>query len=191
MNKPVNSVSETSSNGSSGQYEADRDVDDRLLEAEQDVRLRLAGMALDLEAANAVSNIYRAAASVRRRAEGGVLSPHNLSWGGLTILWVLWIWGEQSTAKLAEECDLSKGTLTGMVGTLESQNLVVRRKLDSDRRRVMVELTDDGRDLIADLFPRFNAFEVDVLDGLSGEERVELARLLRVVIRNTERMGDG
>ncbi len=163
---------------------------DPLLDAEQDVRTRLAGMSLDMEASNAVNNIYRAAAAVRRRAEGGVLAPHNLSWGGLTILWVLWIWGEQSTARLADECDLSKGTLTGMVGTLESQGLVVRRKLDSDRRRVLVDLTDDGSKLIADLFPRFNAFEAEVLDGLTVAERIELARLLRMVIRNTEKMAE-
>jgi len=153
------------------------------------VRARLADLALDLEASNAVSNIYRAAAAVRRTAEGGVLPPHSLSWGGLTILWVLWIWGEQSTARLAEECDLSKGTLTGMVGTLEAQGLVARRKMDSDRRRVMVTLTDEGATMISELFPRFNAFEVDVLEGLSAAERLELARLLRVVIRNTERLG--
>ncbi len=160
--------------------------DDHLLEAERDVRKRLVGYSIDFDAANAVSNIYRAAAAVRRSAEGGVLAPHSLSWGGLTILWVLWIWGEQSTARLAEECDLSKGTLTGMVGTLESQGLVVRRKLESDRRRVMVELTDDGEALIADLFPRFNSFEAGVLSGLSSAEQQELARLLRVVIRNVE-----
>ncbi len=163
--------------------------DDQLLDAEQDVRERLEGLSIDFEAANAVSNIYRAAAAVRRKAEGGVLAPHNLSWGGLTILWVLWIWGEQSTARLAEECDLSKGTLTGMVGTLEAQGLVVRRKLASDRRRVIVELTDDGEQLITDLFPRFNSFEADVLSGLSAAERKELARLLRVVIRNVEALG--
>ncbi len=160
-----------------------------LLRAEHDIQDRLRDEQLDFASLLAVSNIYRAAGAVRRRAEREVLNDAGLSWGGFTILWVLWIWGEMETSRLAAECDLAKGTLTGMVSTLERQELVARQRLDRDRRRVTVALTDTGRDTIANLFPRFNSFEGQMTAGLSEDEKAELARLLRVVITNAATTG--
>lgn len=162
--------------------------ENRLLDAERDVQAKLGDQSLDFEAMLAISNIYRAAAAVRRRAEREVLAPVALSWGGFTILWVLWVWGEMKTARLAAECDLSKGTLTGMLTTLEKRNLVTRTRLPSDKRQVLVALTSVGVATIEDVFPRFNNFESLMAEGLSADERRELARLLRKVVANA---GDG
>ncbi|MGI9623624.1 MAG: MarR family winged helix-turn-helix transcriptional regulator [Acidimicrobiales bacterium] len=139
---------------------------------------------LDFDSLQAISNIYRAAAAVRRRAERGVLAEANLSWGGFTILWVLWVWGEMETARLASECDLAKGTLTGMVSTLEKQGRVSRNRVEADRRRVTVTLTSTGLETIESLFPTFNGFEGEMTSGLDAQERRDLARLLRVVTMN-------
>ncbi len=158
--------------------------DDRLLDAERDIRARLGDQPLDFDSLHAISNIYRAATAVRRRAEREVLAEHSLSWGGFTILWVLWVWGEMETARLAAECDTAKGTLTGMVSTLERQGLVARERVESDRRRVTVALTPAGLALITDLFPAFNDYEAEMAAGLTRAEKNELARLLRVVTRN-------
>ncbi|MEM7272606.1 MAG: MarR family transcriptional regulator [Actinomycetota bacterium] len=155
-----------------------------LLAAEHDIKARLVDHPLDFASLLAVSNIYRAAGAVRRTAERELLTPAGLSWGGFTILWVLWIWGAMETARLAAECDLAKGTLTGMLTTLEKQDLVARDRMVADRRRVLVSLTPAGEAVIGDLFPRFNAFEGRATTGLSTEEKAELARLLRLVIVN-------
>jgi DNA-binding MarR family transcriptional regulator len=155
-----------------------------LLRVERDIKERLHGEPLDFASLLAVSNIYRAASAVRRRAEREVLSATGLSWGGFTILWVLWIWGEMETSRLAAECDLAKGTLTGMLTTLEKQDLVVRHRVAADRRRVSVALTETGDATIAELFPRFNGFEGTMTDGLSDDQKGDLARLLRIVITN-------
>jgi DNA-binding MarR family transcriptional regulator len=88
------------------------------------------------------------------------------------------------TARLAEECDLAKGTLTGMLTTLEKRNLVVRHQVPTDKRRVLVQLTDEGEATIAELFPKFNSYEGQMSAGLSADEKQELARLLRIVIKN-------
>jgi len=161
-------------------------VDDRasprLLDAERLIQARLGGRPLDFDSMLAVSNIYRAATAVRRRAERGVLAQFGLSWGGFTTLWVLWVWGEMRTADLAEECDLSKATLTGVVKTLEKRGFVERKQVESDRRRVTVALTDAGLDTIERLFPRFNVYEGEMVRELSTDEKQALAELLRRVI---------
>ena len=37
-----------------------------------------------------------------------VLAPAGLSWGGFTILFVLWVWGERETGQLADDCGLAR-----------------------------------------------------------------------------------
>ena len=148
------------------------------------MQARLGNHVLDFDALDAVSNIYRAAAGVRRRAEREVLAGYKLSWGGFTILWVLWVFGEMETARLAEECDLAKGTLTGMLTTLEKRDLLSRIPVPADKRRVLVQLTADGEETIEELFPKFNAYEGQMTAGLSVAEMQELARLLRIVATN-------
>ncbi len=152
-----------------------------VLEAERDIRARLGDRPFDFEALLAVSNIYRAANAVRNRMERDVLVPVGLSWGGFTILFVLWVWGDRETGQLAEDCGLAKGTLTGMLTTLEKTGLVERSRHPEDGRRVRVTLLDDGRDLIEEVFPEFNRHEAKFTSGLDPEERRELASLLRRV----------
>jgi DNA-binding MarR family transcriptional regulator len=155
--------------------------DDVVLEAERDIRSRLGDRALDFEAMLAVSNIYRAANAVRNRMEREVLAPANLSWGGFTILFVLWVWGERETGQLAEDCGLAKGTLSGMLTTLEKSGLVERSRHTEDGRRVVVRLLEVGLDKIESVFPEFNRYEAKFIADLDHEERRELARLLRRV----------
>ena len=161
-------------------------MSDDLLRAERDIRDRLEGEPFDFEAAQAIQNIYRAASAVRVRAERELLNERNLTWGGFTMLWVLWVWGTMDSSTLAAECGVAKGTMTGMVTTLEKRGLVQRRRDRGDRRRVEVALTDAGEDVIAELYPRFNSVEVELTSGLSPTERQTLAGLLRAVIKNAD-----
>src|SRR3990172_3260410 len=130
-----------------------------VLEAERDIRARLGDRQLDFDALLAVSNIYRAANAVRNRMEREVLTPAGLSWGGFTILFVLWVWGDRETGELADDCGLAKGTLSGMLGTLEKSAMVSRSRHPGDGRKVVVHLEDVGRDRIEEVFPIFNRHE--------------------------------
>ncbi len=130
---------------------------------------------------SAVSNIYRAGTAVRNHMERTVLGTAQLSWAGFTVLWVLWIWGEQETGHLASDAGVSKGTLTGVLRTLQSRELIERRAHDDDRRRVSVRLTRAGERMIATVFPEFNRHEALAVAALSRAEQNELARLLRRV----------
>lgn len=154
---------------------------DVVLEAERDIRARLGDRSFDFEALLAVSNIYRAANAVRNRMERELLAPAGLSWGGFTILFVLWVWGDRETGELAEDCGLAKGTLSGMLATLEKVGLVNRDRHPDDGRKVMVSLEDEGVEMMESLFPTFNEYEAKFTDALTTDERRELSRLLRVV----------
>ena len=134
----------------------------------------------------AVSGIYHAANAIRRRMERTVLADQDLSWAAFTVMLALWIWGEQQTRHLAAEAGLTKGTLTGVLKTLEKRGLARRRGHQADGRLVLVSLEPRGVAVIERLFPAFNAGETAVTATLTGPEKEQLARLLREVIRSAE-----
>src|SRR5712692_7791109 len=74
-----------------------------LVRAEHDIGDRSGDEPLDFAAMAAVSNIYRAANVVRNHMERKVLADEDLSWAAFTVLFVLWIWGDQQTRHLADE----------------------------------------------------------------------------------------
>lgn len=167
--------------GSNGQH--------TLEETERAVAARLSGLSVDMPAMAAVSNIYRAAGSVRNHFERTVLQPHDLTWTAWVVLWVVWIWGEIETRYVAAEAGISKGTLTGVATTLENRRLLVRHTHPADARRVLVKLTGRGSALMDRLFPEFNKAERFVTADLDENEKLALAAALRKIVQHVEQPG--
>jgi DNA-binding MarR family transcriptional regulator len=157
-----------------------------LIQSERDVQARIGELDIDFVSLSAVSNIFRAATTVRNHMERTVLSKADLSFTAFVVLWVLWIWGEQEARHVAAESGISRGTLTGVVSTLEARNLVARRTHPDDRRSVLVRATRDGEKLMRKLFPLFNAQETNVSSRLSARQKRDLADALRVIQRTVE-----
>ena len=152
-------------------------------QAERDIRARLEHHELDFTAMSAVSNIYRAGSAVRNHMERTLLTDYDLSWVAFTVLWVLWIWGDQETGHVAAEAGVTKGTLTGVMKTLQARKLIKRIPHRDDRRRVSIGLSKAGERLIEEVFPQFNQHETLAVSALSEAEQFELARLLRLVLQ--------
>jgi DNA-binding MarR family transcriptional regulator len=163
---------------------------DDLIEAERTVRHRLAHsdppLDVDYEATAVVANVFRIASAARAHIERTALATDNLSFTAFTVLWVLWIWGEDEFRHVAAESGITKGTLTGVLTTLERRGLAVRRRHHSDRRLVMVAATPAGTALMERLFPRVNAQETRIVGRLSDDETRSLAHLLRELLRQLD-----
>ncbi|MCE9621928.1 MAG: MarR family transcriptional regulator [Actinomycetia bacterium] len=161
--------------------------DDRdLVRAERDVRAAFTGLDLDLTSLAAVSNIFRAATAVRNHMEGGVLAQHELSWSAFTSLFVLRVWGEMDARTLAAEAGVTAATLTGVMKTLEARQLLRRKTDRADGRRVLVTLTASGRKAVDEIMPAFNRHERLVTQALTEEEQIDLAHVLRTILRTVE-----
>ena len=158
--------------------------DDDLVRAERDVQARVGDLPIDFTARAVVSNVFRVANVVRNHMETKVLGADDLSWTAFTALFVLWVGGDQESRHLAEECGVSKGTLTGVINTLERRELVTRSGHPDDGRLVVISLTATGRQMIRRLFPRFNEDEALVVSRLAEDDRAQLAHLWREVLRS-------
>jgi len=157
-----------------------------LAETERAVSGRLGGLQLDFAAMTAVQNLHRTASAIRNHFEQTVLGEAGLSWTGFVVLWVTWIWDSLETRDAAEEAGISKGTLTGVVKTLESKGLVQRASLPADGRLVLLQITPAGKRLMLQLFPQVNATEVYTVSPLEAAEIDSLAGSLRRILTHLE-----
>jgi DNA-binding MarR family transcriptional regulator len=76
---------------------------------------------------------------------------HGLSIIGFQVLALLEMHGGMPMTRLAEELDVALPNATGIVGRLVQRGIVQRTHDDSDRRLVLVTLTDAGQRLIGEM----------------------------------------
>lgn len=157
-----------------------------LEETERATRETVGHLPLDFPAMHAVSSLYRAANAARGHLTNTVLRPHGLTWTGFLVLWLLWIWDCMETRTVAESVGISKATLTGVMTTLVSRGLVERRTSEADRRLVELRLTPQGRELMSELFPAFNAAEAELVAGIPSGDLTVLTSTLRRIVRTAE-----
>lgn len=82
---------------------------------------------------------------------------------------------------------LSSGAMTNRIDRLEQQGFVARERDPADRRRILVRLTDAGRELIdAAMDGHVGALDDELRLALDPAEREELARLLRTALLHFE-----
>jgi DNA-binding MarR family transcriptional regulator len=156
---------------------------------ELDVLARVAELPVDVDVAAmaVIANVWRAAHEARAQLERRVLRPEGVSWGGFSLLFHLWISGPDNpmeTRALAVSIGCARPSVSSLCDTLERDGLITRQGDANDRRLVRVALTRNGRRLIEELFPRFNAGEAELVAGLSEEDRQLLATLLRRLLHS-------
>lgn len=154
-----------------------------LIQAEKDVQARASGEPIDFVAYGVISNVYRVASVMRNHMEREVLASYDLSFTAFVVLFTLWVWGDSESHKVATRAGITKGTLTGVVKTLEKRDLCSRIPHDSDKRRVIVGITPLGESVIEKLFPLYNREETRLVERLEEEERLALGHSLRTVLR--------
>lgn len=82
---------------------------------------------------------------------------------------------------------LSSGAMTNRIDRLEQRGLVARERDPADRRRILVRLTDAGRELIdAAMDGHVGALDEQLSEALGAREREELAHLLRRALLHFE-----
>ena len=157
-----------------------------LAPGEKAARKRLGDLEIDLPSMAAVSNVFRVANAAGKYFERLVLREYNLSFSGFTVMWVLWINGPTETRHLVDEATITKGTLTGVLKTLECLEYVTRATPEYDRRLTVATLTTRGKRLLTRVFPKFNQAEIQVTASLGSKGRRELTIALRTVLAEIE-----
>ncbi len=117
------------------------------------------------------------------------LQEYDLQWWQYDVLSTLRRQGAPFTlpaTALAESAMLTSGAMTNRIDRLEEAGLVCRLKDDADRRKVLVQLTDQGLKLIESATEARFETAMDALESLSAKQRNALSNLLRLVLTAQE-----
>jgi len=128
-----------------------------------------------------VGRVSRLARQLERRVDG-VLADHGLASWEFDVLATLRRAGapfELPAGAITDSTMITSGSTTHRLDRLEERRLVTRRRDPEDARRVLVGLTDAGRDVVEQTVVDHYANEEWLLSGLDAEQREQLADLLR------------
>ncbi|MFD6468807.1 MarR family winged helix-turn-helix transcriptional regulator [Streptomyces goshikiensis] len=90
------------------------------------------------------------------------------------------------SAELAAELVLSPAGMTGRLDTLEKSGLVRRLRAAGDRRRVEVELTEEGHRRWTEAMRWRGIAEAELIEPLDDTDRAALATLLKRMLLRAE-----
>jgi DNA-binding MarR family transcriptional regulator len=94
--------------------------------------------------------------------------------------------GPKTHGSLSRELVVSTGAMTNRLDKMERTGLVARKPDPSDRRGVLLELTDEGRHRLDDYIALAGRRERELLSALAGDEKRELNRLLRKLLASLQ-----
>jgi DNA-binding MarR family transcriptional regulator len=92
---------------------------------------------------------------------------------------------------LAEALDVEPITLCRMIDRLEEAGLVERRRDDNDRRAWRIFLTAQAAPVLVRLEEMGEAFNADILAGVSEADRAAALRVLARIRSNLDRIDEG
>ncbi|MDR9857572.1 MarR family transcriptional regulator [Paenibacillus sp. VCA1] len=116
---------------------------------------------------------------------------------GMLILNTIMRDGEQRLGDLGEQLDFTSGAVTAICDKLEGLGFAVRKRSESDRRAVSLDITEQGKEMlerhkeagtymIDTLFGSFSPAELDHLSSLFGRLHARLDGFADAVIRTTK-----
>lgn len=87
--------------------------------------------------------------------------------------------GDMCVGDVKDKILSSSGTMPVIVRNLKKKNLISSYKDKDDKRKEILTLTEDGKELIEEIFPKNEDIIRESFDGLSKEEVKDMIRLLR------------
>jgi DNA-binding MarR family transcriptional regulator len=109
-------------------------------------------------------------ARVGRRAAETSMAPGSLRPRHLIALKLLSESGPASQQGLADALSLDPSNVVGLLNELEERELISRRRDRADRRRHIVELSNQGQDQLQIVYARFKCIEDNLFKALNAEE---------------------
>lgn len=106
-------------------------------------------------------------------------SMHDLTISQFGVLEALYHLGPQAQNILGEKILKSNSNMTTVIDNLEKRGLVRRNRAEDDRRKIIVHLTPEGRDMIQNIFPLHVKAIQDQFAVLTTQEKQILSELLR------------
>ncbi len=108
-----------------------------------------------------------------------VIQLHGLNPTEFAVLELLYHKGDQPLQQIGGKILLASGSITYVVDKLEQKGLLRRSGCPKDRRVTYAQITEEGRQLIEDIFPEHSERINELMKVLNHEEKEQSIMLLK------------
>ncbi len=133
----------------------------------------------NVDAMSIVLWLHRVANVVTYDLESSVHRPRGLSWPAFRLMFTIWVSGTMESKAAATQSGMSRAAVSSLTNTLDNLGLVTRTADATDKRKILLSLTDTGRETLEAALRENNAQESKWTADLTSDEATELIRLLR------------
>ncbi len=118
-----------------------------------------------------------------------IVAPHGLTSIDFALLRLFLGVEEWTATQLAQALPIALSGISRSVTKLVAMGLVRRRRLPSDRRIIVLTLTEEGLKLTQDLHQRVQVLNSSLCEGVSEEEMAVFACVCTTVMANYSTLG--
>ncbi|TLS36570.1 MarR family winged helix-turn-helix transcriptional regulator [Pseudalkalibacillus caeni] len=116
------------------------------------------------------------------------IQKHGLNHTEFAVLELLYHKGDQPLQQIGEKILLASGSITYVVDKLEQKGYLQRKPCPNDRRITYAVISEKGRGLMDEIFPKHEEWIHSLLSGLSNEEKQTAIKLLKKLGLHAEKL---
>ena len=109
------------------------------------------------------------------------ISTYGINLSEFAVLEALYQKGELTVQQICQKVLINSGSMTYVIDKLVKKGLLNRKTSAGDRRVYYIQLTNEGRTFMDDIFPKHEAFISDIFSSLSEEEQEQFITMMKKV----------
>lgn len=99
------------------------------------------------------------------------ISDHGMRTSDFTVLEALYHKGRQTIREISEAVLINTGSITYVIDKLEKKELLERSYCKEDRRVVYIQITEKGKKLMDEIFPKHQQMIEQLFSDVTEEEK--------------------
>ncbi|HLS10206.1 MarR family transcriptional regulator [Lentibacillus sp.] len=107
------------------------------------------------------------------------ISRYDMKTSDFAVLEALYHKGNLTVKQISEAVLINAGSMTYVIDKLEAKDLLERRPCKDDRRAVYIHITEKGKQLMNDIFPKHQEAIEEVFQELTADEKKTVIDLLK------------
>lgn len=108
-----------------------------------------------------------------------LVKSYGLSIGQFAVLEVLYHKGEMTVGQVQKKILSSTGTMPVIIKNLEKRQFISHKEDENDKRKRLLYITDKGKELINEVFPKNKELIVDYFKTMKLDDKKEFLRLMK------------
>ncbi|MEC5425528.1 MarR family transcriptional regulator [Virgibacillus sp. C22-A2] len=109
------------------------------------------------------------------------ISAHGMRISDFTVLEALYHKGRQTIRQISEAVLINTGSITYVIDKLETKGLLERMNCKEDRRVVYIQITEEGKQLMDEIFPEHQQVIENIFSSITDDEKEMLVNVLKKV----------